>query len=168
MKYKYDQSAERDFKRSAIFKSIPKGIIISDTYNNEWFPFSIVDIDNNKFNLRLIKDEFHRKFGGSTKEDIFMPWHYTVEFVGKNYNVSSSRPIMYKSLIPGYEDYISVFIIGNSKNDLYTKELYNVIAHMVLNSLRLLPGWRLDISDKIIYHNLGNNFDEKLLKMSLR
>ena len=156
--YTYDHSSEKDFKRNAILKKRPKGIIIFDTFNNEWFPLEAVEIDTNMYNLRVLKDEFHRIYGGSAIEDLFMPWHYTVEFIGKSYNVSSTRPIMYKSLIPGYEEYISVCIVGNSNKDMYTKELYKVIAATCLNSLHYIPGWRLNPDGNTQYLNLGKNF----------
>jgi len=166
MKYKYDQGGEKEFKISSTFKQPPKGVIIFDTYNNQWFPLKTVKIDNNAFNLRLVKDDFHRTYGG-TNDLLFMPWHYTIEFVGKNYNVSLTRPIMYKSLIPGYENYISVCVIGDSNNDMYTKDMYKVIAHQVLNSIHYVPGWRLKVQDHLQYFT-GDNFNQHLLEKELR
>ena len=51
MKYKYDISAEKEFKRVATFKRKPEGIIIFDSYNNEWFPLKLVKIDKVDFSL---------------------------------------------------------------------------------------------------------------------
>jgi len=170
MSYKYNQSNEREFKVGGTFKTIPKGFIIFDTYNNKWFPIKTVQIDNNMYNLRIIKDDFHRQYGGSSTEDLFMPWHYTVEFIGKSYNVSLTRPVMYKSLIPGYEDYISICLMGDSSADMYTKDIYQIIAHLILNSYHYIPGWRLNLSnsDLIEYHNLGESFKTTQLKKYLK
>lgn len=168
MKYKYDISAEKEFKRVAIFKGKPKGFIIFDSYNNEWFPLEMVKVDKADFSLRLVKDEFHRKFGGSSATELFMPWHYSVEFIGKNYSCISTRPITYKSLIPGYENYISICIIGDSSIDIYSPDFYRTLAHTVINPLHYMQGWRLNPSDYTTFHNLGKGFKESQLKKNFR
>ncbi len=166
--YKYDTKAEKDYKIIANFKRPPKGIIIFDSFNNEWFPSKAIKIDNNQFNLRTLKDDFHREFGGDSKNDLFMPWHYQMEFTGKDYFATSTRPITYKSLIPGYEDYISVCIMGDSTNDIYPKNLYKIIAHQLLNPLHYIPGWKLNPKGKTEFHNLGEAFVERLLEKEFR
>ncbi len=166
--YKYDSSAEKDYKMVANFKRPPKGVIIFDSYNNEWFPIKLVKIDNNQFNLRTIKDEFHRQFGGNSREDLFMPFHYVVEFNGKDYYPTVTRPITYKSLIPGYEEYISVCVVGDSNSDIYPRGLYKTIAHNLLNPLHHIPGWKLNPRGNTIYHNLGEAFNNRSLEKELR
>lgn len=168
MKYKYDITSEKEFKRVATFKGKPKGFIIFDSYNNEWFPLKMITIDKVDFNLRVIKDEFHRKYGGASSTELFMPWHYTIEFIGKNYFPILTRPIMYKSLIPGYEDYISICITGDTNLDIYSPDFYKVIAHQVMNSVHYIPGWRLNPSDYTTYHNLGSGFKELQLEKNFR
>lgn len=168
MKYKYDISAEKEFKRVATFKRPPKGFIIFDSYNNEWFPLKIVKVDKVGFDLRVVKDEFHRTYGGSSMTEIFMPWHYSIEFIGKNYFVNSSRPIMYKSLIPGYEDYITICIIGDSNTDIYSPEFYKIIAHTIMNPIHYIPGWRLNPDGNTEFHNLGSGFREVNLTKNFR
>ncbi len=168
MNYKYNLTAEREFKRINIFKRPPKGFIIFDSYNNEWFPLKLVTIDKVDFSLRIVKDEFHRAFGGSSMTELFMPWHYTVELIAKNYNVLCTRPIMYKSQIPGYEDYISICIVGDSNIDIYSPELYKVIAHTVMNPIHYIPGWRLNPEGNTTYHNLSNKFKVAQLEKNFR
>lgn len=168
MKYKYDISAEKEFKRVATFKRKPDGFIIFDSYNNEWFPLKLVTVDKVDFNLRIIKDEFHRTYGGSAMQEIFMPWHYTVELISKNYYCVNTRPIMYKSLIPGYENYISICVVGNSDLDIYSPEFYKVIAHTIMNPIHYVPGWRLDPDGNTEYHNLGSGFKENNLEKNFR
>ncbi len=168
MKYKYDVSAEKEFKRVSTFKKRPEGFIIFDSYNNEWFPLKLIKVDKVDFNLRVMKDEFHRIYGGSSMTDIFMPWHYNVEFIGKNYYINSTRPIMYKSLIPGYENYITICITGDSNIDIYSPEFYKVIAHTVMNPLHYMPGWRLNPDSHTEFHNLGSGFKENNLKKNFR
>lgn len=168
MKYKYDLVAEKEFKRVATIKGKPKGFLIFDSYNNEWFPLTAVSVDKVTFNLRILKDEFHRKFGGSSSQELFMPWHYTIELIGKNYFPISTRPLTYKSLIPGYEDYISICIVGDSKIDIYSPDFYKVIAHTVMNPLHYLTSWKLNPNDYTTYHNLGKGFKNQQLEKNFR
>ena len=168
MKYKYDASAEKEFKRIATFKRKPKGFIIFDSYNNEWFPLKMVTVDKTTFDLRILKDEFHRTYGGSAAQDIFMPWHYNIELTGKNYYITSTRPITYKSLIPEYEDYISICITGNSDVDIYSPEFYKVMAHTAMNPLHYITGWRLNPESNTVFHNLGSGFRESQLQKNFR
>jgi len=166
--YKYNISAEREFKRVATFKRPPEGFIIMDSYNNDFFPMKQVQIDSSIFNLKVVKDEFHRTYGGSNTSEIFMPFHYSIEMINKNYYVVNNRPIMYKSLIPDYENYISICIIGDTNKDLYSPELYKVMAHMIMNPLHYIQGWRLNPDGHTTYHNLGNHFKKDLLEKHFR
>lgn len=167
MKYIYDTTAEKDFKRVATFKRRPKGIIIFDSFNNKFFPLKLVKVDKVDFNLRIIKDEFHRTYGGSTSTDLFMPWHFTVELIGKQYFPVITRPIMYKSLIPEYEDYISICVVGDSENDIYSPDFYKVISHLIINSLHYIPGWRLS-QDDLEFLDLGKGFKSNNIVKNMR
>jgi len=166
--YKYNQTYEKEFKSGAIFKRAPKGIIIFDTFNNRWFPIDTVKIDTNMYNMRIIKDDFHHIYGGSSRDNIFLPWHYSVEFIGKSYISSVSRPIMYKSLIPGYEEYISICLVGDTNSDMYTKELYKVIAHNIINSFRYIPGWNINVVDNTELLDIGSSFNESELRKQIK
>lgn len=97
-----------------------------------------------------------------------MPWHYTVELIAKNYNIINTRPIMYKSLIPEFEDYISICIVGDSNKDIYSPELYKVIAHTVMNPIHYIPGWRLNPDGNTQFHNLSKNFKTAQLEKNYR
>lgn len=167
MKYEYNASAEKEFKRTHTFKRKPKGVIIFDSYNNRFFPLKIVRIDKVDFNFRIIKDEFHRTYGGSASTDLFMPWHYSVELIGKNYFPINTRPIMYKSLIPDYEEYITICITGDSEIDIYSNEFYKVISHLIINSLHYLPGWRMSVDD-LEFLDLGKGFKEANIIKNMR
>ena len=157
-KYVYDSAAETDFKKSGMLRRTPMGIIIFDSYNNPWFPMTSVTVDKNNFSLRLLRSEFHQKFGGSSFTDLYMPWHFTVELIDRNYYVISSRPLGYKSLIPEYEDYISVCIAGDSNIDVYPAELYKMISNMIINPMHYMPGWRINPYNNISTINIGKNF----------
>jgi len=167
MKYKYNLDYEKEFKKSGLLKRPPLGFLIFDSYNNEWFPLKTVTLDKSTFSLRILKDEFHRTFGGSAASELFMPFHYMVEFIGKDYNVLSTRPLTYKSLIPGYEDYISICIAGDSNIDLYSPEVYKIIAHTIMNPLHYLTGWKIN-PDDTKYHNLSKNFKISQLQKNFR
>lgn len=166
MKYKYKVDFETEFKRGGAFITPPKGIIIFDSYNNPWFPLQWVRLDQNKFSTGTMKKEFHTIYGGI--DTLFMPWHYTVEYLDNDYYALSTRPITYKSLIPGYEEYISICIVGDSKTDVYSKELYKVLAHELINPLHYLQGWMINPESKVQYIELGQAFDKLQLTKNFR
>ncbi len=168
MNYTYDMSNEKEFKRVGIFKRPPIGFLIFDSYNNEWFPLKTVKLDKSTFSLRLLKDEFHREYGGSATLELFMPFHYLVEFIGKNYNAIVTRPINYKSLIPGYENYITICIAGDSNSDLYAPDIYKTIAHEIMNPIHYIPGWKLNPDGSTTYHNLAKSFKTSILEKNFR
>ena len=44
----------------------------------------------------------------------------------------------------------------------------NIIVLDGISKMHLVPGWRININDKIKYHNLGKGFDINALKKDLR
>lgn len=167
IKYKYDLSAEKSFVKVATFVSKPEGILIFDSYNNKWFPLKNVQIDKHGFNLSIIKEEFHMMYGGNSTTELFLPWHYNVEMIGKGYYPVVTRPITYKSLIPGYENYICVCITGDTHTDIYSPEVYRVIANLLIAPLHHFGTWHLT-EDTIQFHNIGSGFKEHQLRKNLK
>ena len=167
-KFGEEQLSEREFIKSNIFRPKPKGILIFDSFNNKFFPLAIVAIDKGDFNLKAYIQEFRRKYGGSDSQDLFMPFHYSIELIGKSYFPVQTRPIMYRSKVPGYEDYITICILGDSNIDVYSHTLYKIIAHTVLNSLHYIPSFSLDPNGKTEYHKLGAQFKIEQLKKHFR
>lgn len=167
IKYKYNLAAEQSFVKVATFVSKPEGILIFDSYNNDWFPMKIVQIDKNDFSLRVMKDEFHMLYGGNSITELFLPHHYNVEMIGKGYYPLVTRPITYKSLIPGYENYITICITGDTHTDIYSPEVYKVIANLLIAPLHHFGTWHLT-EDTIKYHNLGDGFKIHQLQKNLK
>ncbi len=162
--FKYPLVEEQEFKRSNIFSSPPKGFIIFDSYNNPFYPLIQVNLDDAKLSYTAIKQELKQK----NWQGYFMPWHYWVEMVGMDYISIQSRPLNYRSALPGYEDYICICIAGNSQNDIYMKNLYKNIADIIMNSLHYMPGWRIKGHDMTTLINLGHSFDVHQLEKMLR
>lgn len=162
--FKYETAQEQEFKRTNIFEHIPKGIIIFDSYNNPFYPMNIIDLDDGKLSYPSIKQELLRK----NWQGKFTPWHYWVEMVNMDYLVIQGRPLNYKTPLPGFEKYIAICIAGNSKNDIYSKNLYKNIADIILNSLHYIPGWKMQIQDEITLINIGKSFDEHQLIKNLK
>lgn len=165
-KYLQATAAEKDFKAANIIRRRPDGIIIMDTYNNPFFPLKSVKFDTVKNEFFIIREELQKDYG-ITIDRLFLPWHFHLELQGTELIVRNTRPLMYKTLIPEYENYISIMITGNSNDDIYNKKLYKSLAHMVLNSLKFQPSWKLG-DDEITLINIGENFNIDLLSKELR
>jgi hypothetical protein len=161
---KYNLAEEKEFKRSNIFENRPKGFVIIDSFNNPIFPMNIVDLDNSKFSYNAIKQELKRK----NWLGYFTPWHYWVEFVDLDYLAIQGRPLNYKNVLPGFEDYIIICIAGNSNNDIYMKNLYKCLADIILSSIHYIPSWKIEALPHLTLINLGKSFDENQLAKYLR
>jgi hypothetical protein len=162
--YRHDAYAENRYKKSNMFKVRPKGWLIMDSWNNKAFPMSVFEIDTMKFNTSKLGDEFHRKFGGN-KRDLFLPWHWVVELVDEKPYVIQTRPPFYYSGIPGYKNYYTIMIIGNSNVDIYPGLFYKAIAHQIINPWHAIPSVRVPNSKEDFVLWTGKNFDfNNLLK----
>jgi len=159
-------SSEKDFKTTNIFRARPKGIIIMDTYNNPFYPLVKVEFDTDAYDFIKLEDELAIEYGLS-KDRLYMPWHFQLEMQKMKYHCRTTRPLMYHSLMPGYEKYITIMITGNTNKDLYNEKLYKTIAHFILNSLKYQHAWRIK-QDEIKLVNLGKNFRRNQLIGLLR
>jgi len=160
--YNPEAYAENRFKQTNLIKTRPKGWLIMDSYNNKSFPMDLFTFDTMKFDTEKLAKEFHMKFGGSTR-DLFLPWHYTVELVNGKPFVIQTRPPMYKSNIPGFQDYFSIMIIGDSNQDIYSGLFYKQIAHMIMNPWKFIPSVRMANTKETIQFWTGDNFDKDKL-----
>ncbi len=163
-KYASNAYAENRFKQTEMIKSRPKGWLIMDSWNNKIFPMDIFSIDTMKFNTEKLAREFHRQYGGSQR-DLFLPWHWVVEIVNQKPVVVQTRPPMYKSKIPGFANYFTIMIIGNSNEDIYPGLLYKQLAHMIINPWKFIPSVRIPNSKENFTFWTGKNFlQNNLLK----
>ncbi len=160
--YTANTFGENRFKQTQMMKSRPTGWLIMDSKNNKMFPQDIFTIDTMQFNTEKLAKDFHQNYGGNSR-DLFLPWHYTMDLVNNKPFVIQTRPIMYKSGIPGYQNYMVIMIIGDSNEDLYQGQFYKQIAHMIMNPLKFLPSVRMPNSKESIEFWTGKGFQQDLL-----
>jgi hypothetical protein len=153
----FDSNRENRFQRQFVIQK-PKGWLIFDSWNNPWFPLKVREIDTSDFDLRLIRKYFHLEIGGKPN-DIFLPWHYTIDIVNETPYIINTRPFNYKSLISNFEEHLSIMIIGDSNKDIYNDIYYKAIANMIINPFRFLNGFYLLNQRKDFIFKTGRNFD---------
>jgi len=157
----YAAERENHFNRNFIIDK-PDGWIIMDTVNNPFFSIDILPYDTREFDLGKIKKEFHRKYGGKPN-DLFLPWHYTIDLINETPYVINTRPFNYKTFIEGYEKHLIILLIGDSNQDVYPEIYYRTIADFIINPFKLLHGFYIynNPSDFIFY--TGKNFKKDIL-----
>jgi len=158
-----NSSTENAFKSTNVILGKPKGWLIIDSVNNPFFPTNIFEIDTLQFNTDKLKVDLHKKYGGNIR-DLFMPWHYTVDLVNEQPFIVQTRPPMYKSLLPGYERWHVICIIGDSSVDIYGSKFYKQIAHNIINPWQYVPGVKMNTKIEFM---TGKNFDQVKLKKEL-
>jgi len=164
--YTGEQYEENAFKRNKMILNKPKGWIIMDTWNNKYFPMRTYQVDTMSFNASKVSDHFHEYYGGS-KRDLFLPWHFIVEMVDGKPMVLSTRPFLYKSGFKGYEDYLTILIIGDSNKDIYPGKFYKQIAHMIMNQFKFLKNYYIHNDSSNITYWTGTNFKPNELEKEL-
>lgn len=173
----------------------PIGFFIQDSYNNISYPIKILRIDNNKSNVGLISDQFFALYAPAAKEINTLPWHYVIEFYQENYIVHNTRPLnlkypktieetkedaaINKSVIlnketeqllnstTNIENMISVLLIGDSSQDIYTKKIYRCIANFVNTPTAKVGVFSPTEFVNIFFMNLGSHFKPDLLRKYL-
>ncbi len=154
--------AENRFKQTNVMKSRPKGWLIADSWNNESFPMDIFAIDTMKFDTERMATSFHQTYGGSVR-DLFLPWHYIIELINGKPFVIQTRPLMYKSNVPGYKNHYTIMIIGDGNQDIYPGAFYRQMAHMIINPLKHGVGTRVPNSKENFTFQTGKNFNKNNL-----
>ena len=166
----------------------PQGILISDSYNNPFFPIRPRPrIDTAKMDLFEIYRryrEVYYQFGVS-----LLPWHFVIEFINNRYFVFSTRPFDYKFPMTNVEvaadqrkDFwnedtkqfmtdaifdistaIHVLVVGDSNIDIYTKKFYELLGRMCvvpfIRFFKLPEGF----GQRIFTLNMGHKFNKNLL-----
>jgi len=152
---------ENNFNRSFL-NDKPEGWVICDTVNNPFFPMDILPIDTGGFDLSKIQYEFHRTYGGKPN-DLFLPWHYTIDIVNDFPYIIQTRPFNYKTFIPLYERKMFIMIIGDSSRDIYNLQYYKMIANTIINPFKLLHGYYISNQRKDFEFFTKDNFDRDRL-----
>jgi hypothetical protein len=164
--YTGEQYVENAYKRNNMILNRPQGWIIMDTWNNKVFPIRDYQVDTMTFNSSRISDFFHEYYGGS-KRDLFLPWHFIVEMVDGKPMVISTRPFTYKSGFKGYENYLTIMIIGDSNKDIYTGKFYKQMAHLIMNQFKFLKSYHIHNEKSDIIYWTGTNFKDYELEKEL-
>ncbi len=159
--------AENRFKQTHTMKTRPKGWLIADSVNNEAFPMDIFQIDTMKFDTEKMATWFHQKYGGSVR-DLFLPWHYIVELINGKPFVIQTRPVNYKSNVPGFKNHMTILLIGNGNVDIYPGVMYKQMAHMLINPLKMQLSLRVPNSIESMTFQTGKNFDKNKLMKELQ
>lgn len=126
-----DLNLEKKYVKANIFDGPASGFVIMDTLNNPKFPIAATILDRTKFDTTTILKEY-RKVYGITKSEIFMPWHFQVELVDRDYIIQNTRPINYKTPFKEYNDRIIICLVGNSQEDVYMPDIYKKIANICI------------------------------------
>jgi len=118
----------------------PENWVVMDSWNNPFFPIrNTTPVITDEFNLSKVKKIFHSEYDGRS-DDLFLPWHYTVDIVNMTPYVIQTRPFNYKTYIPGYEKKLLIMILGDSNLDIYPESIYKMIAHGIINPFKVLRG----------------------------
>lgn len=155
---------EQRFLIGNVFNGVAKGFVIMDTKNNPTYPLNDVLLDKSRFDSEKTLLEYRRVYGVSPKE-IYMPWHFQIELVARNYVIQTTRPYNYKSRLPKYKDYICICLVGDSKNDVYLPEIYNKIANMCIKPYTQAKINKVPLN--IIYNVDNTNFSKNQLEKYL-
>lgn len=126
-----DKSLEQKYVKSNTFDSVAKGFVIMDTLNNPMFPMNTILLDRTKFDSSDILIEYRRVYQ-MTKNEIFMPWHFQVELIGREYVIQNTRPVNYKTPFKEYQEHICICLVGDSSNDVYMPDIYRKIANICI------------------------------------
>ena len=122
---------EQRYEKQNTFSPTASGFVIMDTVNNPKFPLKDVILDKGKYDSNFVLREYRRVYGMSPKE-IFMPWHFQIELVEREYIIQNTRPVNYLSLFPEYRNRICICLVGDSTQDVYIPSLYTKIANMCI------------------------------------
>jgi len=157
---------EKKFSTNGLFDGRPEGIMICDSFNNGVFKFEQSLLDTARPDWPRVWSEYLKKYSLIDRA-IFFPTHFVLDTINDLPQVIATRPISYKSLMPEFENWVAVMLIGDSNRDVYTPRYYRAISDLIINPiLKGIVGWREtpQLEKNVICHRLGTNFNENLLK----
>lgn len=175
------------------FTTKPQGIVITDSYNNPFFPIqpkpridtSVVDILELYRRFRELYSQF---------SVVFLPWHYIIEFVDDRYYIFCTRPIDMKFPMTNNEvsdgqrgvvwdddtknfmidkvfdisEMIHILIIGDSYLDVYTKKFYELIGRICITPIIRFFKLPESIGQRIFFFNIGSKLNRNLIVKFVR
>lgn len=173
------------------FKPRPLGIIISDSYNNPFFPIRPMPrIDSAKIDLLLIYKRFRELYSQFSID--LLPWHFVIEFIEDRYFIFNTRPLdMFfpvnnqdvmnrqdlwddttKTFIKNYnfdiKEAIHILIVGDSNIDVYTRKFYELLGRVcIVPYIRYFKIANIDY-ETIMPLNMGRKFNLSLTTKFVR
>lgn len=164
------------------FTTKPQGIIITDSYNNPFFPVQPTPrIDTSKLDLAELYRRFRELY--LQQETPVLPWHFCIELVDDRYFVFNTRPLDMKFPITSQEardsyknnwddvtemffdenifdisEAIHICIVGNSKTDVYTLQTYSIIGNFCITPIIRQNRIPSALYQRIFGLNLGGRF----------
>lgn len=159
----------------------PQGIIITDTYNNPFFPIEYPKIDTSKIDLIEIHKRFRENYLRS--KSLMLPWHFMIEMVNDIYVVFNTRPIdmkfplnnqeakewakdwdpvtelFFKENIFDISEAIHIGIVGNTSLDIYTNKTYSMIGNFCITPIVRQYKLPAALHQRIFGLNLGSKFN---------
>ncbi len=177
------------------FNTKAQGIIITDSYNNPFFPITPrPKIDTSNLDLLEVFRRYKELYG--QMKSLFLPWHFCVELVEDRYIVFNTRPLdlkfpintyqalknketlniswdkitenFFKNKIFDIQDAIHVCLVGNSNIDIYTNKVYNLIGSTCIMPIlrqNKLPG---GLYQRVFDMNLGIRFNMNAIKKFIK
>lgn len=174
------------------FTTKPQGILISDSYNNPFFPIRPRPrIDTAKmdlFEIYLRFRELYSQFGVT-----LLPWHYVIEFINNRYFVFNTRPVDMKFPVSNIDvndkrrdswdeatktfmrdqifdirEAIHVLIVGDSNVDVYIKKFYELLGRICI--MPFIRYFRLPegINQRVFFLNIGHKLNQKVITKFIR
>ena len=173
------------FKRKKI-----TGLILSDTYNNPFFPINHPElrIDRSDMNLPKVRREF--RFEYDAPKEFLLPWHFYVEFIQDKYYIFNTRPLDMKFPLNNQEmkdeevddetetflkrsvfdiaELVHVVICGDTYTDIYTRRIYETIGMNLMAPILRLSQLPRTVGQRVFPLGVGDRFDVGLLDTYLR
>lgn len=170
----------------------PQGILISDSYNNPFFPIRPRPrIDTAKMDLLEVYKRFRELYSqfGVT----LLPWHYVVELIGNRYFIFNTRPIDMRFVASNQDviddrqnlwnedtktfmtnnlfdisEAIHVLVLGDSNLDIYTKKFYELVGRTCVVPFTRYFKLPEGLGQRFFTLNLGRKFNSKLITKFIR
>lgn len=187
-------SADKPSKANKFKGLKPKGVIITDTFNDPIFPIPEPKVDTAKLDVNKIQKQFKDYY--SKLKLTFLPWHYVIELMGNDYFVLNTRPLdmmfpittdnakkmikknnvslngeaqkFFKERPFDLSASIQIKILGSSVHDVYTKKFYELMGRVCIAPLLRMFRLSTVYGQRVISLNLGRKFDASMLDKYLK
>lgn len=173
------------------FNTRPLGIIITDSYNNPFFPIRPRPrIDTSKMDLFEIFRRYRELY--EQYNSWLLPWHYCIELIDSKYFIFNTRPLDMKFIINSttavnrqdlwdettkrfmlekpfdIEQSLHVLIIGDSNLDVYTKKFYEMLGRTCIVPFIRYFKLPYQLGQRVWSLNTGRKFDPTYMMRFVR